>query len=276
MTSKEATPARSTEPMLPSDSSLYRVGAIAAILGVVILLVRQTTTLMHPMGDPGNTPEAAVATFASYAVYEYWVVAHLLEFLGFVFIFGALVVLSWQMRAGRARGWAMLGAIGATVSLSLAAAMQAVDGIALKVMVDRWAEAPPESQELLFEGAYAVRQIEGAFMAMLFVILGLTVLLFAVGFINDEEAPSWLGVLGIALSALMLATGTVVSHAPFEGLTGVSGAMVALLGASIPLLSVWLLLVARFLLQSSRQHPELKSRSIEGDGTQMGEDNGTF
>lgn len=52
--------------------------------------------------------------------------------------------------------------------------------------------------------------------------------------------------------------------------------MVALLGASIPLLSVWLLLVARFLLQSSRQHPELKSHSIEGDGTQMGEDNGTF
>lgn len=58
-----------------------------------------------------------------------------------------------------------------TVSFSLAAAMQAVNGIAVKVMVDRWAEAPAESQELLFEGAYAVRQIEGAFIVMLFVVL---------------------------------------------------------------------------------------------------------
>jgi hypothetical protein len=119
-----------------ADYRLYRLGAVAAILGVAILLIRQTTELIHPVGQPGNTPENSAATFADYAAYEHWVAAHLLEFLGFAFVFGALVVLSWRLRTGRGRGWAVLGAFGAGVSLSLAASVQAVDGVALKVMVD--------------------------------------------------------------------------------------------------------------------------------------------
>jgi hypothetical protein len=197
-----------TESIL-ADNRLYRVGAVATILGVIILLVRQTTELMHPMGHPGNTPEDAAASFADYAAHEHWVAAHLLEFLGFAFVFGALVVVSWRLRFGRGRGWALLGALGAGVSLSLAAALQAVDGIALKVMVDRWADAPAESRDLLLEGAYAVRQIEGGLQALLFVVLGLTVFLYGIALVSDEGAPSWLGVMGIAASPLTVATGVV-------------------------------------------------------------------
>ncbi len=98
-----------------ADNRLYRIGAVAAILGVVILLIRQTTELMHPMGQPGNEPENAAATFSEYAAHEHWVATHLLEFLGFAFVFSALVVLSWRLRAGRGRGWAALGALGAGV-----------------------------------------------------------------------------------------------------------------------------------------------------------------
>lgn len=259
-----------------ADNRLYRVGALAAILGVVILLLRQTTELMHPMGHAGNTPEDAAASFAEYAAFEHWVAAHLLEFLGFVFVFGALVVLSWRLRSGRARGWALLGALGAGVSLSLAATVQAVDGIALKVMVDRWAAAPAESRELFFEGAYAVRQIEGGFLALLFVVLGLTVLLYGIALVSDKGAPSWVGVVGIAASPLTVATGVVVAHAPFEGLTGVPQAVAVLLGVGMPLLFLWFLLVALFLFQSSRRrpahHPASKTHVIEGNRTQKEED----
>jgi hypothetical protein len=231
------------------------------------------------MDQPGNTPENAAATFAEYAAYEPWVAAHLLEFLGFALVFGALVVVSWRLRIGRARGWALLGALGAGVSLSLAAAVQAVDGIALKVMVDRWADAPVESQGLLFEGAYAVRQIEGGLLALLFVVLGLTVFLYGIALVFDEGAPSWLGVLGIAASSLTVATGVIVAHAPFEGLTGVPGAVVALLGVGMPLLFLWFLLVALFLFQSSRRqsayHPASKTHVTEGKRTQS-EDHGSI
>jgi hypothetical protein len=205
-----------------ADYRLYRVGSVAAILGIVILLLRQTTELIHPMGQPGNTPENA-ATFVDYAAHEHWLAAHLLEFLGFTFIFGALVVVSRRLRAERARGWTVLGALGAMVSLSQAPVVQTVDGIALRVMVDRWADAPAESQNLLFEGAYAVGQIEGGLLALLFVVLGLMGFLYGTAVVFDEGVPSWLGVLGIAASPLIVAAGVVVSHAPFEGLTGVLG-----------------------------------------------------
>lgn len=50
------------------------------------------------MSEPGNSP----VTFTDYAAHIHWMLAHLLEFLGFALIFGALLVISWRMRAGRA------------------------------------------------------------------------------------------------------------------------------------------------------------------------------
>ena len=48
----------------------------------------------------------------------------------------------------------------AVAGMSLAAALQAVDGIALKFMVDRWSLASTETRVVVFEAAFAVRQIE--------------------------------------------------------------------------------------------------------------------
>jgi hypothetical protein len=67
-------------------------------------------------------------------------------------------------------------------SISLAAALQAVDGVALKALVDRWVAATGEARVLAFEAAFAVRQVEIGLAAYLSFSLGLTV-----------------GVLGVAL-----------------------------------------------------------------------------
>jgi hypothetical protein len=45
----------------------------------------------------------------------------------------------------------------------VAATLQAVDGVALKVTVDRWAAATGEARLLAYEAAHAVRQIEIGF-----------------------------------------------------------------------------------------------------------------
>ncbi|WP_436347037.1 hypothetical protein [Natronorubrum sp. FCH18a] len=261
-----------------SDNQLYRAGAVAAVLGVAIQVVRQASDRFHPTSDPSNPTVA----FADYAAHEHWVVAHLIEFLGFVLIFGALVVLSWRMRAGRAAGWAVLGAAGAVTSLTLAAALQAVDGIVLKVMVDRWAEAPAESQESLFAGAYAVRQIEGGLLAMFVFGLGLTVLIYGIALIIDEEAPNWLGVLGIAAGPLTVVLGIALALDPFGETTGHAGSMGLLVGIGFLgnlLAFLWIVLVARFLLRSARRrpahHPESKIPALEEDGTRSGEDHGS-
>lgn len=164
------------------------------------------------------------------------------------------------------------------MSLTLVAALQAVDGIALKVLVDRWAEAPAESQALLFEGAYAVRQIEGSLLALFVFGLGLTVLVYGVALVIDEEAPNWLGMLGIAAGPLTVILAVPLAFDPFGEATGHAGGIGLLFGIGFlgNLLGfLWIVLVGRFLLQSARRqpthHPRSKTHSIEEDGTQSGE-----
>lgn len=163
------------------------------------------------------------------------------------------------------------------MSLTLAAALQAVDGVALKVLVDRWAEAPTESQELLFESAYVARQIEGGLLALFMFGLGLTILVYGIALATDEAAPDWLGMLAIVAGPLTTVSGVVLALDPFGEMTGHSGSLgilftVGLLGSFLALL--WVVLVGRFLFQSSRRQLKDDLRSMapsrEGDGTQTG------
>ncbi len=145
-----------------------------------------------------------------------WVASHLGQLLGVVLITGGLVALSWRLRRGRAGVWSILGGTGACASLSLSGALQAVDGIALKVMVDRWARASPESQSLLFEGAFAVRQIEIGFASIVMLFFGLTAMLYVGAFWLSEDAPNWLGWLAMLSGAAMLVSGIMYAYTGFS------------------------------------------------------------
>ena len=54
--------------------------------------------------------------------------------------------------SGPARPWAGLGSAAAVASLAVAAALQAVDGVALKAMVDRWAAAVEPDHTFIIYG----------------------------------------------------------------------------------------------------------------------------
>ena len=128
-----------------------RLSAIGAISGALLLAVG---TSLHPSKtDPNDAPEA----FAEYAASHYWVGTHLTQFFGFVLIVGALVLLSRRMANGSAAHWAHLGMAGAIGSLAVTSVLQAVDGVALKVMVDTWVEATGDQKLMLFQAAFAVR-----------------------------------------------------------------------------------------------------------------------
>ena len=71
-----------------SDRQGLRIGAIAAMLGPLVLFV---STLMHPLeADPND----AAAAFTEYAADRLWVGTHLGQFLGVAIIVAALVMLS--------------------------------------------------------------------------------------------------------------------------------------------------------------------------------------
>lgn len=222
---------------MPSDEHLSRVGGIAAILGVVVLVA---ATLLHPMdAHPGDVP----AAFAEYALDRYWVVSHLGQLLGVLLMAAGLVALSWKLRAGRAGAWALLAGLTAVASMSLAAALQAVDGVALKFMVDRWSSASPEAQVVVFEAAFAVRQIEIGLASLLGILFGLTVLLYGVAILLSSAGGAWLGVFGVLAGVATLASGIVQAHAGFSDIamtTSMPGTLLVLL---------WSVCIGVFLLR---------------------------
>lgn len=111
------------------------------------------------------------------------------------------------------------------VCASVYAVFIAVDGVALGIMVNRWAEAGPEQQELLYEIAFAVRQIEAGLFSMQWLMFAIAAGLFAGAFFASAQTPfrlDWLsgmGWLSVVASIGVLSFGIVQAQTGFSDLS---------------------------------------------------------
>jgi hypothetical protein len=201
-------------------------------------------TLLHPLASDPNDPAAA---FAEYAQDSFWVWSHLGQFLGVAVLGVAFVALAATLEPGLAAAWGRIGQVGAAVTVAAAAALQAVDGVALKVTVDRWAAASGTRRDLAFEAAFAVRQVEIGLASLFSLVSGLTVLVLGLALVWSIRYPVWLGALGILAGLGLLGAGSAQAQAGFSGT-----AMTLSMGASVVLL-VWLLLAGVFMWRLSPQ-----------------------
>ena len=187
-----------------------RIGAVCAIAGAMLLLAG---TWLHPMpADPNNAAQA----FAAYAHDRLWVASHLAQLVGIALALGALLILAQQLETGGAAVWARLASAGAIASLALAAALQAVDGIALRAMVENWAAAA--QKESAFQSAFAVRQVEIGLASVLSLVLGATATLLGVALLDGVKYPRWIGGLAIAGGAPTALSGVVMAFSGFSDL----------------------------------------------------------
>ena len=212
--------------MMRSES---RIGAACAIVGSVLLFAG---TDLHPKtADPND----AVAAFTEYAADHLWIASHLMQLAGVALMVAALLFLARQLESTSRSGWSRIAAGGAIASLAVTAALQAVDGIALKMMVDAWASAPTAQKEAAFHAAFAVRQVEIGLASMVSLLFGLTAILYGIALLLDHTYPKWLGGLAIAGGAPTTLAGVVMAYTGFSGL-----AMVVSMTASAILLA-WML-----------------------------------
>jgi hypothetical protein len=136
------------------DSNTRKVAAVCAIVGSSLLLFG---TYLHPV--PAEPNDAAQA-FAAYAADRLWVTSHLMQLIGTILALAVLIILVEQFETSRTTVWSRLASAGAITSIALAAALQAVDGIALRAMVQNWAAAAGAQKASAFQSAFAVRQLE--------------------------------------------------------------------------------------------------------------------
>jgi hypothetical protein len=212
-----------------------KAGATCAIAGAALLCVG---TYLHPMEANPNEP---VAAFTEYAADNFWVSSHLIQLAGVALLMAALLFLTTVLETRRGPGIARVAAGGAIASLALAAALQAVDGIALKNMADAWAAAPASQKGEVFHAAFAVRQIEVGLASMSILSFGLTAMLYGVALIGARIYPTWLAALAMASGIPMIVSGVVMAYSGFSGLS-----MAINMPASAILL-VWMLTLGVFM-----------------------------
>jgi hypothetical protein len=213
-------------------------GASVAAFGGALLLFGGT--ILHPSGaDPND----AVAAFSEYADDQLWIASHLTQLLGVALIVCALIQLSRLLASGSARGLAWIGAAGAIASLAVAAALQAVDGIALKMMVDAWAAAAEPDKTILFYVTYGVRQVEVGLASIMSLLFGLTMCVYGVAVISDHSFAKWLGWIAIIGGIPTAIAGVVIAY------TGFSGLAMSINVPSNSLLLIWMIALGVLFLR---------------------------
>jgi hypothetical protein len=217
----------------PKERMVYRsesrIGATCAIAGSVLLLVG---TYLHPAKA---NPNQAVAAFTEYAADELWLASHLMQLAGVALIVAALLFLTKELQMRGRIDWSHVAAAGAIASLAVATVLQAVDGIALKAMVDAWAAAPAAEKQVAFHAAFAVRQVEIGLASTLSLLFGVTVTVYGVALLGDHTYPKWSGGLAIVGGVPTTIAGVVMAYTGFSEL-----AMAITMPASLVLV-IWML-----------------------------------
>jgi len=147
------------------------------------------------------------------------------------------VVLMSGLISVRQDAWVRATTACGAASLALAASVQAVDGVALKAIVDRWALAAPEDKPPLFAAALAVRQIEIGFDALLGLAVGGTLVVFGFTLLAATGTSRWQGMLAAVIGVASGVAGVLI------GLGGYSSAAMLATTVSGGLAIVWMVTV---------------------------------
>src|SRR5262245_14416816 len=221
-----------------------RIGATCALAGSVLLFVG---TYLHPLtADPNE----AVAAFTEYAADQLWVASHLMQLAGVTLMVAALLFLAQQLESASGTDWSRIAAGGAIASLAVTTALQAVDGIALKRMVDAWAAAPAAQKEVAFHAAFAVRQVEIGLASMLSLLFGLTGTVYGIALLGDHTYPKWMGGVAIVGGVPTTVAGVVMAY------TGFSGLAMAINMPASSILLVWMLTLGVLMWRRGRVPPD--------------------
>ncbi len=203
-----------------------RVGGFCAVLGAVLLFVG---TSLHPMEADPNDP---VAAFSEYAADELWVASHLTQLAGVALMVAALIVLAIELEPESGIGLTRIASSGAIASLTLTAVLQAMDGVALKFMVDAWAAAEATEKTSLFHATLGIRQVEVGLASVMSMLFGLTVSLYGIVMWNSRHYPRWVAVLALLGGIPTSVGGVVIAYTGFSNLA-----------MSVNMPASWLLLV---------------------------------
>src|SRR5215216_1566662 len=236
-------------PTRREQRGIFRIGAVAGIVGALLAMVGN---LLHP-ATPIGDPEDVARTIAQS---ERWVLVHLVIVVGLILMLGALVAISRSIEGGLSGALAQLGFVAAVAGVTVGVVLVIVDGVAAKHLADAWEAAPPE------EGAAALRVVlaEEAInfaLAALFNILfaGITFILLGLAVAWSGEYPVWLGWVVVVAGVGSVLVGLVQAY------TGESIGFTRIATIIFPtIITLWVVGMSVLLLRKAGRRTERPSR----------------
>ena len=222
---------------MTTDPKALRLSATLLFSGILLSFA---AGIFHPDREMANDHPAA---FAEYAASGSWTVVHLGQFVGMVVIVAGLLSLFFalDLRSGFS-GWAgRFAAVLAVIALALYGVLQAVDGVALKKVVDAWANAPEAEKPARFAAAEAIRWLEWGVRSYQSLVLGLSFLLFGATIVASASIPRPIGYLMGLAGLAYVVQGWVLGSEGFSA----NNAAPTLAGIALVVgSSIWLLIVS--------------------------------
>ena len=209
-----ATPLGAVGAVERSSRTALRAGAALLLAGGA---AEFAVTSLHAHREPPNDHSAA---FAEYAASENWIAVHLGQFAaGLVLLVGILVLLA-GLRGGGAPSPVVRAAEALTaIAGAVFAVLQAVDGVALKHVVDSLVAAPSDLRAAAFHDAETVRWTEWALAGYFRITLGLAVIALALAVLTSRALPRWTAAVVLVAGGAFVADGVGVGYDGFTGAT---------------------------------------------------------
>ena len=167
-----------------SAHASLRVAACLLLAGQLLYIA---VTLLHAGGDANNHR----VIFAIYAGNDIWTAVHLGQFAAMAILLAGLLALFAAMDAHRGSpSWTgRFGTAVTAATLALYAALQAVDGVALKQAVDAWSSAPEAEKMARFASAETIRWLEWGMRSYENFAMGLALILCAAAAMRTLSRP---------------------------------------------------------------------------------------
>ena len=213
---------------MDQDRGVLRLGALAAIAGVVLEIVAQSFHAGHD--DPNNS----VQVFHEYAESSIWTAVHLAQFLGAFLVALALLAVcrTLVVRSSSGRAPALVGGLAVVTSIAVFAIQMAVDGVVLKETIATWlAATTPADQGSAFFVADGIRWLEKALSGMFHLLNGTALAALGVSMLIGRASPRPLGIVAVLAGVAFIAGGYVTEHTGFSVEAGSILGPAAILGA---------------------------------------------
>jgi hypothetical protein len=233
-----------TEP-ITTQRWIFRLGAVAAILGSLAGMVGNLIHPVTPLDDPPGVARVIADSDA-------WTAIHLVIVVGIMLMLGGLLALYRSIPGGLAGALAQLGWAAAVAGITVGLVLVILDGVAAPQLAEEWARAPAEEQAAALRVVLANETTNFAIAALFNILFaGATFILYGLAVALSDVYPRWLGWIAVVAGLGSVGAGLIQA---VTGRSTTASQVLTIIGPTV--ITLWLAVMGVLLARLARRLPD--------------------